>query len=183
MKDAAAALAYLQPSSSIPFLAKRARSTGGLLQWQHRDANRPAPAAAAPASSSRNHDPLQLQQGGDRRPRQRHRRACFSLSAAVAGEDAATSRVGKRRSGGRAVPAGEDARTRGKVRFAEMMQLLPAVAAKVDVARVLRQLRDEGAEINLRTYRGCLEFLARGGRGQEALMYLREMEVRHVMLH
>lgn len=63
------------------------------------------------------------------------------------------------------------------MRFAAMMQLAPPVAAKVDVAGVLQELRDKGADMNLRTYRGCLEFLAKGGRGQEALMYLQEMEV------
>ena len=104
----------------------------------------------------------------------------------MAGEDAAAaaaaaSRLGKRRSSRSSATGGgggEDVRTRGKVRFAAMMQLLPPVAAKVNVARVLQQLREEGAEMNLRTYRGCLEFLARGGRGREALMYLQEMEVR-----
>eukprot|EP00752_Nemacystus_decipiens_P009836 g8774.t2 len=127
---------------------------------------------------SRNHDPLQLQQGDDRRPRHRRRRARFSLNATVAGEDASTttSRLGELRSGRSAADGDDDVRTRGKLRFAAMMQLLPTVAAKVNVARVLKKLRDEGAEMNLRTYRGCLEFLARGGRGQEALMYLQEME-------
>lgn len=196
MKDAAAALAYLQPSSSIPFLAKRARPTAVPLQWQqHHDTSKPAVPGTA-AAGRRNHDPLQQQQGRDRRPRQRPRRACLSLSATVAGEDAATSRLGGRRTGsgsaggaGRARGGnggsgdgdgdgdGEDGRTRGKAKFEAMMQLLPSVAAKVNVARVLQRLRDEGADVNLRTYRGCLAFLAKGGRGEEALMYLQEMEV------
>lgn len=58
------------------------------------------------------------------------------------------------------------------------MDMRPNQAAKVDVARVMRELRDEGAELNLRAYRACLAFLAKVGRGQEALMYLQEMEVR-----
>lgn len=182
MRDVAAALAYLQPSSSVPFLAKRASSTGALLQWQRRDSSSEAAAAGVAAPGRRNHDPLRVQQGDDRRLRRRRRRACFSLSATIAGEDAATSRLGKRASGGAASAHDKDCRTRGQTRFAAMMQLLPPVAAKVNVARVMQQLRDEGSDINLRTYRGCLAFLAKGGRGREALMYLQEMEV-SIMLH
>ncbi|CAM9498192.1 unnamed protein product [Ectocarpus sp. 12 AP-2014] len=103
-------------------------------------------------------------------PQQRHRRrACFSLSAVITGDDAAPT-VSKRET------FGDNARTLGETRFKAMLGMRRPNAAKVDVTRVMQELRDEGAEFNLRTYRGCLAFLAKGGRGREALMYLEEME-------
>lgn len=173
MKDSTVAFAYLQPSNYTPFLAERVRSTSTsvqLHQQRHRDTNT---AAAATAAHSRNHDWQLRQQCGHRRPRPRHRPACFSLGATIA-EGGAAPRLGKRGTG----RADEDGGNWGQMRFAAMMQLRTQVAAKVDVSRVMQKLRDEGAEFNLRTYRGCLAFLAKGGRGQEALMYLQEMEVR-----
>lgn len=119
------------------------------------------------AAGGRNHV-QQLHRPGQQ---QRHRRrACFSLSAAIAGDDAAPA-VGKRET------FGDNARTLGEMRFKAMLGMRRPNAAKVDLTRVMQELRDEGAEFNLRTYRGCLAFLAKGGRGREALMYLEEMEV------
>lgn len=180
--------AYLPPSGFTPFLTRRARSTSTSSlpeprrqqqqlqqQQQHREI---ITATTTAAAAHRNHDShwqQQQRQCDHPRPRQRHRHAYYlPLGAAVAGEDAAP-RLGRRsRSGG----ADKDGRNWGEIRFTEMMQLRTQVAAKVNVSRVLQDLRDDGAEFNLRTYRGCLAFLAKGGRGQEALKYLREMEVR-----
>lgn len=166
--------AYVQPSSYIPFLARRARSipTSILEPQEHRRETNSRVTTAA-AAAHRDHDShLQQQQCGHQRSRQRHRCALFSLGAAITGEDT-DPRLGRRR-----IDRDDNGRNWGEMRFTAMMQLPTQVAAKVDVSRVVQELRDEGAEFNLRTYRGCLAFLAKGGRAQEALKYLQQMEVR-----
>lgn len=149
----------------IAFGVRLSRSAGCGFWRATSNSNTLAAAAAGGRDHVRQlHRPLQQQQ-------QRYRRrACFSLSAAIAGDDAAPA-TAKRET------FGDNARTWGEARFRAMLGMRRPNAAKVDVTLVMQELRDEGAEFNLRTYRGCLAFLAKGGRGREALVYLEEMEV------